>query len=122
MRFFVSRFTNSIKEALDGAGAGSRNFVQISEPNVAVFTGGGSSNPRLRSVLKEPLELAVGRAYLDVIDPVPAWVDNYGADVRATFPQLAVATGGCAPNLPDEKNSVIDTSVAGERSLAPTYR
>jgi hypothetical protein len=122
VRYLVSRFEASVKQALNGAGVGSKNFLETNEPNVAVFTGGGGSIPALRNVFAKPLELDGGKAFFEVVDPIPEWVDDFGPDVRQTFPQLAVATGGCAPNLPDEKSAVLDTSVAGERSLMPTYR
>lgn len=120
--YFAKTFEDQVKSALNGAGAGSRNFLRSNEANVAVFTGGGGALPFLRDVLRKPIELDDGKAYFEVKDPVPEWVEDYGADVEAIFPQLAVSTGGCAPYLPDEKGSVFDTSVAPSRTLAPNYR
>ena len=122
VKSFRANFEAEVKASLNGAGIGSRNFQQTNEPNIAVFTGGGGQLPFLRDILSRPIELDGGPAYFEVQDPLPAWLDDYGPDVAAVFPQLAVATGGCAPNLPDERNTVRDTSVAGARSLAPNYR
>lgn len=120
--FFAKSFENQVKDALNSAGIGSRNFLQTNQPNVAVFTGGGGSLPFLRDVFATPIELADGKASFEIQDPIPEWVDSYTSDVAAVFPQLAVSTGGCSPFLPDEKGSVIDTTLAGSRSLEPTYR
>lgn len=120
--YFAKSFEDGVKNALNGAGVGSRNFTQTNQTNVAVFTGGGGTLPFLREVLQKPIQLEGGTAHFEIRDPVPAWVDSYDASVAAAFPQIAVATGGCAPHLPDEKSSVMDTSVAPMRSIAPNYR
>lgn len=120
--FFKATFEAEVKASLNGAGIGSRNFVQTNEPNIAVFTGGGGRLPFLRDALRRPIELDEGRAFFDVQDPIPEWLDDYGPDVAEVFPQLAVATGGCAPNLPDERNAIRDSSVAGTRSIRPNYK
>ena len=120
--FFAKNFEDQVKDALNSAGIGSRNFLQTNQPNVAVFTGGGGSLPFLRDLFAKPIELAEGMASFEIQDPVPEWVDTYAGGVAEVFPQLAVSTGGCSPYLPDEKGSVMDTTIAGSRSLEPTYR
>lgn len=120
--FFAKNFEDQVKEALNSAGVGSRNFLQTNQPNVAVFTGGGGSLPFLRDLFTKPIELSDGKADFVIQDPVPEWVDSYTSDVAEVFPQLAVSTGGCSPHLPDEKGSVMDTTIAGSRSLQPMYR
>jgi hypothetical protein len=120
--YFAKNFEDQVKQALNSAGIGSRNFLQTNQPNVAVFTGGGGSLPFLRELFAKPIELSEGSAHFEIQDPVPEWVDSYSSDVAAVFPQLAVSTGGCSPYLPDEKGSVLDTTVADPRSLQPTYR
>ena len=121
-RYFAREFETAVKKALNGAGVGSRNFLQTNEPNVAVFTGGGGTLPMLRRLFDKPIELEGGNAVFEVVDPIPNWLESYGPDVRQIFPQLAVSTGGCAPHLPDERNAVLDTSVVGARSIGPMYR
>jgi molecular chaperone HscA len=120
--YFARTFEEQVKSALNSAGIGSRNFIQTNQPNIAVFTGGGASLPFLRELFDKPIELEGGSADFEVHDPVPAWVESYTADVAEVFPQLAVSTGGCSPFLPDEKSSVIDTTVAGARSLETIYK
>jgi hypothetical protein len=120
--YFARTFGEQVRSALNGAGIGSRNFLQTNQPNIAVFTGGGGSLPFLRDLFAQPIELDEGKAIFEVRDPVPAWVGSYTADVAEVFPQLAVSTGGCSPFLPDEKSSVMDTTVAGARTLQPIYR
>ena len=122
VRFFIKQFEAAVKKALNGAGVGSKNFLQTNEPNIVVFTGGGGTLRVLRRFFETPIELDGGKAYFKVVDPLPAWIENYGPDIQQLFPQLAVSTGGCAPNLPDEKSTVRDTSTASPMSLAPVYR
>lgn len=120
--YFARTFEEQVKNALNSAGIGSRNFLKTNQPNVVVFTGGGGSLPFLRDVFAKPIELSEGKAIFEIQDPIPEWVDSYTSDVAEVFPQLAVSTGGCSPLLPDEKGSVADTTIAAPRSLAPNYR
>lgn len=122
VRYFAKIFEEQVKEALNSSGIGSQNFIKTNQPNIAVFTGGGGSLPFLRDLFKYPIELADGKVDFLVQDPVPDWVDSYSSDVAEVFPQLAVSTGGCSPFLPDEKGSVMDTTVASPRSILPNYR
>ncbi len=66
-RYFAKQFEVSVKNALNGAGIGSRNFLKSNEPNIAVFTGGGGSLPMLRQILQKPIELEGDSAYFDFI-------------------------------------------------------
>jgi molecular chaperone HscA len=119
---FVRQFESEVISALNGAGVGSKNFLESSEPNLAVFTGGGAGLPFLRRIFDRPIKLSNGEALFELRNPEPEWLELYTADVRAVFPQIAVSTGGCAPNLPDEKSAVMDTSTAHPRHLEPMYK
>jgi hypothetical protein len=44
----------------------------------------------------------------DVVDPAPAWIDRADEALIRTFPQMAVAMGGCDPSLPKEVQAVRD--------------
>lgn len=120
--FFSRSFEEQVRAALNASGIGSRNFIDTNQPNMVVFTGGGGSLPFLREFFSKPVELEEGKAEFAIVDPIPAWVDSYSADVREVFPQLAVSAGGCSPFLPDEKGSVMDTTIASPRSIAPNYK
>jgi hypothetical protein len=117
---YVSEFRKAVAAALEGSGASFRSF---SDDSVAVFTGGGGSLPFLRDIFdKKPVELEAGPAYFAVDDAVPNWVERTTPDVSQVFPQVAVATGGCSPYLPDEAHTVRDTSDPGKRSIAAIYK
>ncbi len=120
VRHYVEEFTGAVVAALDSSGASFRSF---SDDNVVVFTGGGRSLPFLRDMFdKKPIELASGPAYFLIDDAVPEWVGRTLPDVSQVFPQMAVATGGCSPFLPDEARVTRDTSTPGPRTLAPFYK
>lgn len=120
VQHYIEQFTGSVVAALDSSGASFRSF---SDDNVAVFTGGGQSLPFLREMFdKKPVELASGPAYFLIDDAVPEWVGRTLPDVSQVFPQVAVATGGCSPFLPDEARVTRDTSAAAPRSLGPLYK
>ena len=117
VRRFADDFRKKIIDTLNAAGIGSANFVNSSEENLAVFTGGGAKLPFLTGVFDEPLALDGGRVKFTVADSEPDWVDGFGPDFRALFPQLAVATGGASPSVPDQKTQVMDTRKVGERKV-----
>lgn len=79
--------------------------------------------PFLREMFdKKPIELASGPAYFLLDDAVPEWVSRTLPDVSQVFPQMAVATGGCSPFLPEEARVTRDTSTPAPRSLLPLYK
>lgn len=120
VQHYLSEFAGAVVTALDGSGASFRSF---SDDNVVVFTGGGRSLPFLREMFdKKPIELASGPAYFLLDDAVPEWVSRTLPDVSQVFPQMAVATGGCSPFLPEEARVTRDTSTPAPRSLLPLYK
>lgn len=117
---YIDRFRTAVGEALEGSGASFRSF---SDDSVVVFTGGGRSLPFLREIFdKKPIPLAAGPAYFKIDDAVPDWVGRTLPDVSQVFPQVAVATGGCSPYLPQEARTVRDTSDPGKRTLGSIYK
>lgn len=117
---YLTEFKGAVVKALDGSGASFRSF---SDDSVVVFTGGGGSLPFLREIFhKKPVDLASGPAYFLIDDAVPEWVGRTLPDVSQVFPQVAVATGGCSPYLPEEARVVGDTSNPGKRELRSFYK
>jgi hypothetical protein len=117
---YLKTFQAAVVRSLEGSGA---SFRTLSDDNVVVFTGGGRSLPFLRDVFdKKPVLLSSGPAYFLVDDAVPEWVGRTLPDVSQVFPQMAVATGGCSPYLPQEARTVRDTSNPGTRSLTSFYK
>lgn len=117
---YLGQFQSAVVQALEGSGASFRSF---SDDSVVVFTGGGGSLPFLREIFdRKPVTLAAGPAYFLVDDGVPEWVGRTLPDVSQVFPQVAVATGGCSPYLPQEARTAGDTSSAGARTLTSFYK
>lgn len=117
---YVQSFKAAVAGALEGSGASFRSF---SDDSVVVFTGGGRSIPFLREIFdKKPIPLVAGPAYFKIDDAVPDWVGRTLPDVSQVFPQIAVATGGCSPYLPEEAHTVGDTSDPGKRTLVSIYK
>lgn len=117
IRKFAAAFRGKVIETLNRAGIGSENFVKTNDQNIVVFTGGGSRLPFLTRVFDEPLELEAGSVMFSRSDPEPEWVSEMGANFKQVFPQLAVATGGAASDLPDRKSQVIDTRHMDSRRM-----
>lgn len=114
---FSDLFRRTVIDTLNRSGIGSGNFIETKERNLVVFTGGGSRLPFLTDVFKQPLELEGGSVMFEIADPEPEWAREFGSDFFRVFPQLAVATGGAAPDIPDRKSQVIDTRHAAERRV-----
>ena len=119
IKTFVGEFTGAVRSALAGSG---RTFNSARDDNVVVFSGGGRSLPFLREVFKDGLISQGGTAYFAQDDAKPSWLDRVVPDVTSVFPQIAVATGGCSPDLPTELQTVRDTHDPGARTLSPIYK
>jgi len=114
---FSDLFRTTVIDTLNNCGIGSRNFIDTKDQNLVVFTGGGSRLPFLTAVFEKPLALTDGPVTFEIADPEPEWAREFGPDFQRVFPQLAVATGGAAPDIPDRKSQVIDTRHAAERRV-----
>ncbi len=119
IRTFVGEFRGAVEAALTGSG---RRFSVARDDNVVVFSGGGRSLPFLRKVFSGALQTDGGHANFQQDDARPSWVGRAIPDVTTVFPQIAVATGGCAPFLPTELQTVTDTHDPGARTLRTIYK
>lgn len=119
IKTFVGEFETAVQSALTGSG---RVFSSARDDNVVVFSGGGRSLPFLRSVFKNGIRSGAGMAYFQQDDAKPSWVGRVVPDVTSVFPQIAVATGGCSPDLPTELQTVTDTHDPGARTLSTIYK
>jgi hypothetical protein len=119
IKTFVGEFRDAVTSALTGSG---RRFDVARDDNVVVFSGGGRSLPFLRGVFVSGLKTDGGYANFLQDDALPSWVGRTVPDVTSVFPQIAVATGGCSPDLPTELQAVSDTHDPGSRSLTPFYK
>ena len=120
---FQTKFKDKVIQLLNAADeADGASFTDVASDNYVVFTGGGGGLPFLHSAFENGIKLKKGHAYFDRIEPRPSWLDDATEEVRAVFPQIAVAVGGASPDLPRELHTVGDTSKAGSRTIRPTYK
>lgn len=73
-----------------------------------VLTGGGSSTPFIRKLFSQPMRVDGRDIAFNIIDPTPAWVEASDEALFRTYPQMAVAMGGCDPSLPKELAAIND--------------
>lgn len=121
---FVKMFSNAVEKLLRAGGSANlsarRNKVRC------VLTGGGSSIPFIRKLFEEPMQVDGSTILFDIVDATPAWIEAGDEALRRTYPQMAVAMGGCDPSLPQEVRTVRDitppttTMITG--SIADGYR
>lgn len=119
---FKNEFEKKIIDVLRNAdGADGASFLGSTE-NVVVFTGGGGKLPFLRDAFLGGVEIGSSKAYFEVIDPRPSWLDEAEDEVKVVFPQISVSVGGASPDLPRQLPRIRDTAIAGPRTIAPIYK
>ncbi|MGC1776808.1 MAG: hypothetical protein WBB34_02605 [Xanthobacteraceae bacterium] len=118
VRFVETFRTTFIETVLAAAG----NFFESGVKKYVVFTGGGAGLPMIRDLFDAPLQTPSGSVYFQRLDPTPTWVSGFSADVRDLFPQLAVSTGGCSPDLPEERSGIRDAMIAPRRIIQPILK
>jgi molecular chaperone HscA len=66
-----------------------------------VLTGGSSALPMMQALSKGPIEVKGFKIMRQAVDPKPNWMENVPDELLAVYPQLAVAIGGAAEELPE---------------------
>ncbi len=121
---FVRMFSNSVEKLLRASGAA--NLAARHNRVRCVLTGGGSATPFIRKLFEQPMRVDDTNVTFDVVDPTPAWVEAGDEALVRTYPQMAVAMGGCDPSLPKEVQTVRDittpSTVLRVGSIADGYR
>ena len=120
---FTAKFAEKISTLLEGADdAGGKSFTAATSDNYVVFTGGGAGLPFLREVFKGGVPVGKQKAYFEIIEPRPSWLEDASEAVSLVFPQISVSVGGASPDLPKQLPTVGDTSRVGSMSLPPSYK
>lgn len=65
-----------------------------------VLTGGSSALPMMQALSKGPIEVKGFKIMREPVDPKPDWMKSVPDELLAVYPQLAVAIGGAADELP----------------------
>ena len=66
-----------------------------------VLTGGSSKLPMMRSLAQGVIEVKGYRILRRPVDAMPSWIDDMPKEFEVAYPQLAVAIGGAADDIPD---------------------
>ncbi len=70
-----------------------------------VLTGGSSSLPMMRALSSGVIEVKGHRILRQPVDPKPEWMEDVSDELFGVYPQLAVAIGGAAEELPETFNA-----------------
>jgi molecular chaperone DnaK (HSP70) len=124
IRHFVTMFSNAVEKLLRAGGlanlAAKRNGVRC------VLTGGGSTTPFVRKLFEESMRVDETNIAFNIVDATPAWIEVADEALVRTYPQMAVAMGGCDPSLPKEVQTVRDiaapSTIVRVGSIADGYR
>jgi hypothetical protein len=124
IRHFVRMFSNSVEKLLRAGG--TANLAAKHNRLRCVLTGGGSATPFIRKLFEQPMRVDEINIAFNIVDPTPAWVEASEEALLRTYPQMAVAMGGCDPSLPKEVQTVRDittpSTVLRVGSIAEGYR
>lgn len=66
-----------------------------------VLTGGSSALPMMQALATGPIEVKGFKIMREAVDPKPDWMASAPDEIVAVYPQLAVAIGGAAEELPE---------------------
>lgn len=104
---FGQRLKDKLEKVLDVVGDGYLDLLERTDLKV-VLTGGGASLPMVSDLAKGVVEVR-GRKIMRKPTPVvPAWIEETYPQFSSQYPQLAVAIGGAAPELPEQAASFAD--------------
>lgn len=81
-----------------------------------VLTGGSSSLPMMKALGQGMIEVKGFRILRKPVDPKPLWMDDVSSEFSTVYPQLAVAIGGAAENIPETLTAPPVFHGAGGRS------
>lgn len=70
-----------------------------------VITGGSSPLPMMQALGKGPIDVKGYKIMRDQVDPRPEWMHDVSDALQAVYPQLAVAIGGAAEEMPETLNA-----------------
>jgi molecular chaperone HscA len=112
---FAKRLSEKIEHVLGAVGDGYLDLLARTELKV-VLTGGGASLPLITALAKGVIEIK-GRKIMRVPTPsVPTWIEESYPQFAPQYPQMAVAIGGAAPELPVQGESFADFKGLAERT------
>lgn len=104
---FAERLKNKVHEVLGRVGDGYLGLMARSDLKV-VLTGGGASLPMIQDLAHGVVEIRGMKILKKPTATVPEWVEESYPQFAPQYPQLAVAIGGAAPELPGQGEGFVD--------------
>lgn len=100
VREFSERVDQGFRDVLEGLHDTWINYLTKTDLTV-ILTGGGASLPMMRALAEGWVEVRGKRIGRKVVNPLPSWILDDSPDLEPVYPQLAVAIGGAAHELPE---------------------
>lgn len=100
VREFSERVDQGFRDVLEGLHDTWINYLTKTDLTV-ILTGGGASLPMMRALAEGWVEVRGKRIARKVVNPLPSWIRDDSPDLEPVYPQLAVAIGGAAHELPE---------------------
>lgn len=98
---FAERLEQGFREALESVDETYLDYLATEPVRLQVIlTGGSSKLPMLASLGSGYVEAKGRRILRTLVDATPKWITDEGEEMRLVYPQLAVAIGGAADELP----------------------
>lgn len=97
---FSERIEQGFMNVLEGLDDTWLNYLAQADLSV-ILTGGGASLPMMKSLSAGWVDVRGKRIGRKAVNPLPEWIREDAPDLEPVYPQLAVAIGGAAHELPE---------------------
>ena len=100
VREFSERVEQGFRDVLEGLHDTWLSYLTKTDLTV-ILTGGGASLPMMRALAEGWVEVRGKRIARKLVNPLPSWILGESPELEPVYPQLAVAIGGAAHELPE---------------------
>ena len=115
VKAFAKQMEQKLMGVLAMVGEGYLDLMAQDNLNV-VLTGGGAGLPMVLDLAKGVIDVKGRKILRKPTATVPAWIDERYPQMAPQYPQLAVAIGGAAPDLPTMGESFADFKGIGSKT------
>ena len=115
IKAFAKQMEQKLASVLAMVGEGYLDLMARDDVYV-VLTGGGAGLPMVLDLAKGVIEVKGRKILRKPSATVPAWIDEGYPQMAPQYPQLAVAIGGAAPDLPTMGASFADFKGLGSKT------
>ena len=100
MKAFSETVLKGFKDALEALDDSWLSWISKAGLKV-VLTGGGASLPMMKALGSGMIVVRGHKIVREAVDPAPYWLEETVPDLISVYPQMAVAVGGAALELPE---------------------